>query len=332
MGLQSGKLPHAFLRRMIKHNGSPDRRVILGPKIGEDAAAIDFDDFCLILKTDPITYAIEDIGWYAVHINANDVATMGAKPKWFQAVLLLPQNIPLSGIEKIFRQIDAACRQLGVAVTGGHTEITPWLDRPVIVGDMHGMCKKEELLFTSGAREGNLIVLTKGAGIEGTAVIAKEMRRTLLKKFSKTFVGRAEKYLYSPGISVVPEAIIGSRGGATCMHDPTEGGISVGLYEIASASGKGLLVDRGEVHVREETQRICEFFGLDPMGLLSSGALLLTIPPKRADAFIDAASSKGIEACVIGRIVKRSEGLKIIEDGKKRALRYSQKDEVLRVL
>jgi len=332
MGLQSGKLPHAFLKRMIKHKGSPDGKVLLGPRIGEDAAAIDFGDVCMILKTDPVTYAIEDIGWYAVHINANDVATMGARPRWFQAVLLLPSNMSLRDIEKIFEQIDAACRQLGVAVTGGHTEVTPWLDRPVIVGDMHGLCRKDDLIFTSGAREGNLIILTKGAGIEGTAVIAREMKRTLLKEFSKSFVNRAERYLYDPGISIVPEAMIGASIGATCMHDPTEGGVAVGLYEIAAASGKGVLVEAGQVHVREETRRICELFELDPMGMLSSGALLLTLPPKKADSFLDCAKSKKIESCVIGKITKKSEGLKIVEDGRKRPLSYSQKDEVLKVL
>jgi len=332
MGLQSGKLPHAFLKRMIRHHGSPDRRVILGPKIGEDAAAVDLGDICMILKTDPITYAIEDIGWYAVHINANDVATMGARPRWFQAVLLLPRKMTLPGIERIFKQIDAACKQLGVAVTGGHTEITPWLDRPVIVGDMHGLCRKDELIFTSGAKEGDLIALTKGAGIEGTAVIARERKGALLKEFPKAFVGRAERYLYDPGISVVPEAMIGARVGATCMHDPTEGGVAVGLYEIAAASGKGLIVEREQVHVRKETERICGHFGIDPLGLLSSGALLLTIPPKKADAFLDEASSEGIEACIIGSMTRKANGLKIVDDGKKSPLRYSQKDEVLRVL
>jgi hydrogenase expression/formation protein HypE len=332
MGFQSGKLPHAFLRKMIRYSGSPDKRVLLGPKIGEDAAAIDFGDFCVILKTDPITYAIEDIGWYAVHINANDVATMGARPKWFQTVLLLPQKMSPAGIEKIFKQVDAACRQLGVAVTGGHTEITPWLDRPVIVGDMHGVCNKDELVFTSGAKVGDRIVLTKGAGIEGTAVIAREMKRALLKKFSKSFVNRAERYLYKPGISVVPEAMVGSTVGATCMHDPTEGGVATGLYEIAAASGKGIVVEREQVHIREETRRICDFFDLDPMGLLSSGALLLTFPPKKAEQFVDVVATEDVEACIIGRITRKSEGLKIVEDGKSRTLRYSQRDELLRIL
>lgn len=332
MGLQSGKLPHALLDRMIKYSGSRDKQVILGPKIGEDAAVIQVGDYCVILKTDPITYAVEEIGWYAVHINANDIATMGARPRWFQAALLLPQEMSLRGIEKIFRQIDRACRELSVAVTGGHTEITPWLDRPIIVGDMHGMCRKDELIFTSGAKEGDLIVLTKGAGIEGTAMLAKEKKDHLRRKFSKSFLQKAEKYLYYPGISVVPEAMLGAKMGATCMHDPTEGGVATGLYEIAVASGKGILVDKDEIYVRDETRRICDFFGIDPMGLMSSGALLVTMPQRFADDYLDAVSLEGVEACVIGKITKKSDGLKIIESGKRRALRYSQRDEILKVL
>ena len=332
MGLQSGKLPHAFLKKMIRYSGAPDRRVLLGPKIGEDAAVINLGKECLILKTDPITYAVEDIGWYAVHVNANDIATMGARPKWLQVGLLLPMGITKSRIEEIFRQIDAACRQLGIAVTGGHTEITPWIDRPIIVGDMHGLCRKRDLIYTSGAKEGDSVILTKGAGIEGTAVLAREKKNHLLQKFPRVFLRRAERYLYEPGISVVPEAFIGAKLGATCMHDPTEGGVATGLYEIATASGKGLLLEKECIIVREETRRICEFFGLDPLGLMGSGALLLTMPARKADAFLDAAKEERVDASVIGRVTKRTAGLKILDGGKKRALTFSQRDELLRVL
>jgi thiamin-phosphate kinase len=332
MGLQPGKLPHAFLKRMIRYSGSPDRRVMLGPKIGEDAAVVDLGGECLVLKTDPITYAVDEIGWYAVHVNANDIATMGAKPKWFQVSLLLPQEITHKKIESIFRQIDRACKDLGIAVTGGHTEVNPWIDRPIIVGDMHGLCKKKDLVFTSGAKEGDSIVLTKGAGIEGTAVLAREKKDHLLQKFSEAFVRRAGKYLYDPGISVVPEALIGARLGANSMHDPTEGGVATGLYEISTASGKGLTIEEDAIIVRDETRRICDFFGLDPLGLLGSGALLLTMPPRRVDAYLDAVKEKGVGASVIGRMTKKSAGMKAIEGGKKRPLRFSQRDEILKVL
>ena len=332
MGLQPGKLPHAFLKRMIRYSGSPDRRVMLGPKIGEDAAVVDLGGECLVLKTDPITYAVDEIGWYAVHVNANDIATMGAKPKWFQVSLLLPQEITHKKIESIFRQIDRACKDLGIAVTGGHTEVNPWIDRPIIVGDMHGLCKKKDLVFTAGAKEGDSIVLTKGAGIEGTAVLAREKKDHLLQKFSEAFVRRAGKYLYDPGISVVPEALIGARLGANSMHDPTEGGVATGLYEISTASGKGLTLEEDAIIVRDETRRICDFFGLDPLGLLGSGALLLTMPPRRVDAYLDAVKEKGVGASVIGRMTKKSAGMKIAEGGRVHPLRFSQRDEILKVL
>jgi hydrogenase maturation factor len=332
MGLQSGKLPHAFLKKMIRYSGAPDRRVLLGPKIGEDAAVIDLGKECLILKTDPITYAIEDIGWYAVHVNANDIATMGARPKWLQVGLLLPEETSKRQVEAIFRQIDLACRELGVAVTGGHTEVTPWIDRPIIFGDMHALCRKRDLVFTSGAKEGDSIVLTKGAGIEGTAVLAREKEDRLLRKFSRAFLMRAARYLYKPGISVVPEALIGAKLGANCMHDPTEGGVATGLYEISLASGKGLLIEQDDIIVRGETRRICDFFGLDPLGLMGSGALLLTIPPRKVDALLDATKEEGVDASAIGRVMKRSAGLRIVDGGKKRALSFSQQDEILRVL
>jgi hydrogenase expression/formation protein HypE len=332
MGLQPGKLPHAFLKRMIRYSGSPDRRVIMGPRIGEDAAVVDLGGECLILKTDPITYAVDEIGWYAVHVNANDIATMGARPKWLQVSLLLPQEITRKRIESIFEQIDRACKGLGIAVTGGHTEVNPWIDRPIIVGDMHGLCKKKDLVFTAGAKEGDSIVLTKGAGIEGTAVLAREKKAHLLQKFSEAFVRRAGRYLYDPGISVVPEALIGARLGANSMHDPTEGGVATGLYEISTASGKGLTIEEDAIIVRDETRRICDFFGLDPLGLMGSGALLLTLPPRRVDAYLDAVKEEGVEASVIGQMTKKSAGMKIIDSGRTRRLRFSQRDEILKVL
>ncbi|MEM3038270.1 MAG: AIR synthase family protein [Thermoplasmata archaeon] len=332
MSLQSGKLPHRLLRRMIRYSGARDKSVILGPRIGEDAAAIDLGEDVLILKTDPISYTAKEIGWYAVNINANDIATMGARPKWMQTCLLVPQGMSTKEIEDIFRQVDRACRSLGIAVTGGHTEINPWLDRPIIVGDMHGICKKKDLVLSSGARAGDAIILTKGAGIEGTATLAREKKAHLLRKFSKALIRRAENYLYDPGISVVNEAMIGARLGATAMHDPTEGGVLVGLYEIAEASGKGLLVDADEIIVGKETEKLCEFFGLDPLGLLGSGALLVVLPRRKVDAYLDELRKEGVRGSEIGEMKHKNCGLKLISDGKTRPLRFSQRDEILKVL
>jgi hydrogenase expression/formation protein HypE len=332
MSLQSGKLPHRLLRKMIGYRGAKDESVILGPRIGEDAAVVDLGKEVLILKTDPISYATEEIGWYAVNINANDIATMGARPKWLQICLLLPPGMSPKDVEKIFRQVDIACKSLGIAVTGGHTEVNPWLDRPIIVGDIQGICRKEDLVLTSGAKVGNAIVLTKGAGIEGTATLVREKRAHLLGRFSKAFIRRAANYLYDPGISVVNEALLGAKLGATSMHDPTEGGILVGLYEVAEASNKGFLVYADEIIVRKETEALCEFFGLDPLGLLGSGSLLVALPKRKVDAYLDALREEGIKGSEIGEIKSRGYGRKIVRDGKKEPLRFSQRDEILKVL
>src|SRR5512137_1230394 len=240
MPLRTGKLPPELLRKMLKHSGALDKRVIQGPSIGEDAAVVRLGNQMLVLKTDPVTYASDMIGWYAVNVNANDVATRGARPAWFQAVILLPPGSEESLAETIFKQISKAARDLNIAVTGGHTEVTPGISSPIVVGDMHGVLDRKKPVLTSGARAGDALVITKGAGIEGTAAIAREKRKELLKVFDEEFVNKAARYLFDPGLSVVTEASLATRFGVSAMHDPTEGGVSMGVYEHAEASGNSV--------------------------------------------------------------------------------------------
>ena len=195
----------------------------------------------LIAKTDPITFATDDIGWYSVHINANDIAVTGGTPRWYLATLLVPEHSTSKDVEEIFDQIVSACRAIDVSLIGGHTEITYGLDRPVVAGFMLGEASKADVTPTSGAKPGDCIVLTKGISIEGTAVLARELPEVLIKRgVSQATLERAKGYLYSPGISVLKEAKK-ARSVATvnCMHDPTEGGLATGLQEIAKAANVG---------------------------------------------------------------------------------------------
>lgn len=332
MALRTGKLPPEVLKRMLRNTGAKDPRVVLGPRVGEDAAVVKVGRHLLVLKTDPVTYASDFIGWYAVHVNANDVATRGATPAWFQATVLLPEGTEESEVEDIFKQISKATRQLGIAVTGGHTEVTPGISSPIVVGDMHGTLDGKKPVLTSGARAGDFVVLTKGAGIEGTAVIAREKRAELLRVFEKRMVDRAADFLFDPGLSIVPEAKIALRFKVTSMHDPTEGGVAMGVREVADASGRSidLLVDN--VNVFPETRRICRKYGIDPLGLLGSGALLATFSPEDAEAYADACERKGIEARVVGRVVKGRGRSMAISGGRAIPLSSSERDEVLKVL
>ncbi len=332
MPLRTGKLPPQTLARLLRNTGAKDRRVLLGPKFGEDAAVVKLGKLLLVLKTDPVTYASDMIGWYAVNVNANDILTRGARPAWFQAVILLPVGSDEALAEDISKQISKAAKALGVAVTGGHTEVTPGIDRPIVVGDIHGIVEGSKLVSTSGAKVGDDLVLTKGAGIEGTAAIARERREELLSVFDKEFVDRAARFLFKPGLSIAREATLALDHRVTAMHDPTEGGVAMGVYELAEASGKSVELSVDNIIVRKETERICARYELDPLGLLGSGALLATFRPADADRFVSAVHKLGIDASVVGRIVPGRRRSRMISCDGVRPLSFSERDEVLKVL
>src|SRR5512136_500269 len=261
-----GKLPADVLARLLQAIAPADPRVIQGPGIGLDAAVIDMGDRLLVAKTDPITFAADSIGWYAVQVNANDIATTGAAPRWFMATLLLPGSQADEAMaERIFDQIHSACAVIGASVVGGHTEITYRLDRPIVVGAMLGEVTRDQLVTPSGARPGDAILLTKGIAVEGTAIIAREKAHELA--LDAAFLERCRSFLTEPGISVVRDAAVAASAGRVhAMHDPTEGGLATGLHELAQASGVGLAIDEDRLPFLPETVSLCRHFGLEPLG------------------------------------------------------------------
>jgi hydrogenase maturation factor len=306
----------------------------VGPGIGIDAAILDLGDRCLVAKTDPITYATDRIGWYAVHINANDVACCGARPRWFLVTVLLPEGQATEQlVESIFDQISQACRQLDVAWCGGHTEIVADLPRPILVGQMLGEVAKDRWLTAGQAQLGDVVLLTKGIAIEGTAVAAREMREKLRGVLSEAELQRAADWLETPGISVVRDAQIAlETGGVHALHDPTEGGVATGLWEMAQASGLGIAVDEEQIPVLPECEVLARHFGLDPLGLLASGSLLIAADPDRAGAITERLQAEGIAAAVIGRMVPAAEGCTIrLPDQPPRPLPTFQRDEIVRL-
>ena len=311
--LPVGKLPAALLRKFIDKIRIEDEQVVLGPFIGEDVAVIRLGNKLLVAKTDPVTFATDLLGWYAVHVNANDIATAGVKPRWFLATILLPSQFTGEEAEKILSQILAACNSLGITLVGGHTEITYDFKRPVVVGCMLAEAEDKPVITTSGAKPGDDIVLTKGIAIEGTAVLAREAAQTLYSlMLSETLIQNAANYLFSPGISVVKEALTAcSKMTVHCMHDPTEGGLATGLLEIASAAQVGILVEESKIPVLAECRAICERLNLNPLGLLASGALIITLPHSKSSKLVGILQKIGIDASIIGKVVKAEEGLKM---------------------
>lgn len=332
--LPLGKLSPDLLEGLLKKYPSiQDPRLVVGPKIGEDAAIIDFKDKYLVAKTDPITFATDEIGWYAVNVNANDIATRGAKPKWFQSTILLPEGKTTEElVDKIFSQISSACNELGVAVIGGHTEITYGLDRPILVGCMLGEVEKYKLVTTSGAKVDDDIILTKGIVIEGTSIIAREKQAELREKgYSEEFIQRAMNYVHNPGISVVRDALIANTFEVHSMHDPTEGGLATGIYEMVRASEKGAVIYNDNIPILSESQKLCNEFGLNLFGTITSGTLLLATDPMNADAILKLYKTYGIRATRIGKIKDKNYGLKIVKNGETSDLKFSEKDEITKL-
>jgi hydrogenase expression/formation protein HypE len=300
--LPLGKLPADLLARLLAQANPTriDPRVVVGPGVGLDCAVLDFGDRYLVMKTDPITFATDGIGWYAVQINANDIACSGAAPAFFMATVLLPEaegNAALA--ERIFGQITDACAQLGATLVGGHTEITYGLDRPMVMGAMLGEVAKDRLVTAAGAQTDDTVLLTKGYPIEAVAILAREFGAA--REFEPDFLERCRDFLYRPGISVVGDAQAAlAAGRVSAMHDPTEGGVATGLWELADASGRGIEVDLAALRPLPEGERLCRAFDLDPLGCIASGALLLTTPqPEKIVAGLAAA---GIPALRVGRV------------------------------
>jgi hydrogenase maturation factor len=330
--LPVGKLRPAFLGELLRRHAVPDPRVVVGPRVGEDAAVIDIGDRYLVATTDPITFVTEDLGWYALVVNANDLAVRGAASRWFLATCLLPEGRTTEAeVTTLFAQLGAACQALGVTLAGGHTEVTPGLDRPIVVGTMLGEVDKARLVTTGGARPGDALVLTKGVPVEGTSIIARARAAELRDRgYDEAWLARARGMLGR--LSVVPEARLATDlVSVHAMHDPTEGGVATALWEIADAAGVGLAVEAERIPVLAEGAALCREFGLDPLGTIASGALLLALSPADAGVVLHALARDGIDAAFIGRVVPREAGVVLTRGGRPAPMPRFDQDEITRL-
>ena len=329
-----GKFPPQLLERLLAKEGVSDPRVLLGPKVGEDAAVIDMGDRLLVAKSDPVTFATDAIGWYSVQVNANDIACTGGVPKWFLATLLVPERFSEADAEAVFDQVIAACTALNVALIGGHSEVTYGIDRPIVLGNMLGEVERDRLITTGGAQEGDSIVITKGIAIEGAALLAREQGAALKAAgVSQATLDAAAAFLTKPGISVVEEARIACTVATIhSLHDPTEGGLVTALREVASASGMGLAAEETSIPVLPECNEICQALGLNPLGLLASGCLIITLPAGEVPKLLLALEQADITGWEIGQVLAPEEGLIMIGYAGEVPLPEFSRDELARYI
>jgi hydrogenase maturation factor len=328
--LKVGKVPPSgLLRAVFPYLGLEDRRLLIGPGIGRDFAAVGYGEKVLVFSTDPITGTITGIGRHSVHINANDVATAGARPKWYLCTILLPPKTSEEALRQIMREMDKAAKGLGIAIVGGHAEVTPGLTRPIIVGFMVGETTRDRLLSAEGGRVGDRVLLTKTAGLEGTAILAFEYEDRL-KGLKPEIVHRAKKF--SDQISVVKEALSASKiRGVHAMHDPTEGGVLNGLWELAEASGLGIMVDAAGIPVSEETRAVCRALLLDPLKLMSSGSLLISADPARSKTVTRVLVRTGVQVSEVARLTPLSMRRVLVRGSRLTRLDAIPTDELYRL-
>ena len=327
--MKIGKVPENVLKRSVMKQLHYKRdEVILGPGIGEDCAALALaEDEILVMSTDPITGTAKDIGKLAIQITANDLASAGAEPIGVMLTILLPDGTREIALKRIMEQMECACREAKMQILGGHTEVTAVVNQPVVNVAGVAKAKKGSLISTAGARAGMDIVVSKWVGIEGTMIFAKEKEDELKEHFPADFVDTAigfDRYL-----SVVPEAAVATQSSVAAMHDVTEGGLFGALWEMAEASGVGLEIDLKKIPIRQETVEICEYFDVNPYGLISSGMMLMA--SAAGNALVLALQEAGIPATVIGKATEGNDRV-IIRDEERRFLEPPKTDELYKVL
>ncbi|MFW6104741.1 MAG: AIR synthase family protein [Candidatus Bipolaricaulota bacterium] len=293
----AGKVGPDELRKFVfSRLGAVSDEVAVGPAYGEDTAAIDLGDNLLVINSDPIIYAGERIGTLGVNIVSNDIAASGGEPKWLTVTYILPDSNK-NYLDRITGQIHEAAKELGISIVGGHSEYVSEIQRPFLALTCLGLT--ERYIPTGGARPGDKVILTKGAGIEGTGILATDFESKLEGEVPSSVLEQGSQRLSQ--LSVIPESAL-LKDSATAMHDPTEGGIIDGLFELAAASSVELRVDRSEIYVGSDTKILCDAMNVDPLKIFGSGALIATVPEDEATAATDLLLNNGITATVIGEV------------------------------
>ena len=327
--MKVGKVPENVLKRSVFkqiHTKRPE--VVLGAGVGEDCAAVQLaEDEVLVMSTDPITGTAKDIGTLAIQITVNDLASSGAEPIGVMLTVLLPEQVEEQELRQMMQQVEEACAKANIQVMGGHTEVTRVVNQPVISVCGVGKVKEGQLVSTAGARAGMDILVSKWIGIEGTSIIAKEKEEELKTRFSVPFIEKAKEL--DAYISVQSEAAVAVSSGVSAMHDVTEGGIFGALWEMAEASGVGLEIDLKKIPIRQETVEICEFFGISPYELISSGCMLMAAAD--GNQLVRELEKAGIKATIIGKATEGNDRV-LLNEEERRFLEPPKTDELYKVI
>lgn len=327
-----GKVPIEFLKKFVfgKLGASRDD-VVQGPGVGRDFAATKRGDVWIISASDPVTGSQALLGKIAVNVATNDVSMSGIRPAWLSLTALMPMNFTSGQAEKLFGDISAQASELEVAIVGGHTEYVSYIARPIVIATAMGASSSRPKM-PSDARPGDLLLLAGDVGIEGTAILATEIGKKLLGRgVPRALLSKARSLIGKTSVMKVAMRLAEFET-VRSLHDPTEGGLVGGLYEMSVASGLGFEADLDDVPIRHETQVIADKLKLDPCKLISSGAILASCSPSGADEILREIGRSGVKIMAIGEF-KASEGERvIIRRGKRLSIKDAPTDELWRAI
>ena len=330
--LPAGKLPNDLLREFLNQLDFNDPSILINPGIGEDTAAVDVEsEEVLVLKSDPITFATDAIGQYVVLINANDIATSGAKPRWLLTTLLFPCGVTPSEIHQVIKELKEFCGRWEITLCGGHTEITDAVTRPVVTGMMAGTVARRNLIDKRNMAPGDRVLLTKGVSVEGTAIIAREFGDRLAELgLADSEIERCRQFLAN--ISIITEAQMAAQSGATsAMHDVTEGGLATALEEMSIAGGHRIKIEMDAIPVFAETRKICRLLGIQPLGLIGSGSLLICCREAGCKSLTETIRKCGIDVSCIGEVLDSGQGISAVKKGQSIDWPQFEVDEITRL-
>ena len=323
--LKTGKLDSEVLKRIIFDNIKFKRdEIITRPGIGEDCAEIDFGEYICVMSTDPITASVSDIGRLSIHISCNDIASNGVQPVGIMLAVMLPAGTTEEDIETIMKQAAAAAELMEVEIIGGHTEITPAVNKPVIVSTAIGRQPKNKI--KQEIKTGDKIFITKYCGIEGTGIIACDCRDEVKSILTSEELDEAEAMLDM--VSVVKEGVIAGDIGVSAMHDITEGGVLGAVWELCQVAGLGAEINIADIPVKPVTQKICAHFDIDYLRLISSGCMLIIAPQEKQQ---ELESRIDMIKC-IGEVKPAEFGVMMITDKGAEAIAPPESDELYKAV
>lgn len=327
MELPVGKVgPYQLAELVFPELKAEDSRILVGPDVGLDASVVEFREKVLVMSSDPITGAIKNPSWLSVHVNANDVAAMGASPEWFLINLFLPKGTTRKELKNLIKEAGRACGELGITLVGGHTEVTPGIERILISGAMIGEAPQKRWVSAAGSKPNDAIILTKSIAIEGTFILATDREEELKRELGFETVRKAQDY--SKNLSIVKDALTAiDVDGVHAMHDITEGGLVGGMHELADASEVGFSLKSEKVSIKKETREICNYFEIDPLRTISSGSLLICAEMKAAPKIIEKLDKNGVPSTKIGRVLQEKNNRKI--DGE--TVKLPEQDELWKI-